>query len=73
MTVNVVEPLGSDMDVYMDTGKHNHVVARVEARSDLRAGSVVRLYVDLKRVHFFEPGETGMNLSLSKEPAHAIA
>jgi multiple sugar transport system ATP-binding protein len=73
MTVNVVEPLGSSMDIYMDTGMHNHVVARVEASSDLRAGSVVRLYVDVKRVHFFEPGETGMNLSLSNEPAHAIA
>jgi multiple sugar transport system ATP-binding protein len=73
MTVNVVEPLGNDMDIYMDTGLHNHVVARVEANSDLRAGSVVRLYVDSKRVHFFEPGDTGMNLSLSNEPAHAIA
>jgi multiple sugar transport system ATP-binding protein len=73
MTIHVVEPLGNDMDIYMDTGMHNHVVARVEASNDLQAGSVVRLYVDVKRVHFFEPGETGMNLSLSNEPAHAIA
>ena len=38
------------------------------------------VYVDLRKVHFFEPGETGMNLSLARravpmrlhEPTHAL-
>ena len=38
MFVNVVEPLGGNMDVYMSTAMHDHVVGRMEADSDLQAG-----------------------------------
>ena len=73
MRVNVVEPLGNNMDVYLSTGLNDHVVARVEAQPDLRPESKVTLYVDLRKVHFFDPGETGMNLSQTSEPIHALA
>jgi multiple sugar transport system ATP-binding protein len=73
LKVTVTEPLGNDMDVYMESNLNDRVVARVEATSGLRGDQNVTAYVDLKKVHFFEPGATGMNLSLSKEPAHAIA
>src|SRR5262245_27245933 len=33
--VSVTEPLGNDMDVYMSTPLHDHVVGRVEAQSGL--------------------------------------
>jgi multiple sugar transport system ATP-binding protein len=69
--LNVVEPLGSDMDVYMNTPLHDHVVGRVEAQSGLVVDKEATMYVDLRKVHFFEPGATGMNLSLVSEPAHA--
>ena len=71
--VNVIEPLGSDMDVYMSTALHDHLVGRVEATSGLQMGQEATVYVDLARVHFFEPGATGMNLSNAQEPAHAAA
>ncbi|WP_428939171.1 ABC transporter ATP-binding protein [Fontivita pretiosa] len=71
--LNVVEPLGNDMDLYMSTNLSPHVVGRVEAQSGLEANSQVTLYVDLRKVHFFEPGATGMNLSLVNETAHANA
>ena len=73
MTLNVVEPLGNDMDLYMNTSLHDHVVARVEAESGVKIGSQIDLYVDVRKVHCFEPGATGMNLSITTEPAHAIA
>jgi multiple sugar transport system ATP-binding protein len=73
VTVNVVEPLGSDMDVYMSTALHEHVVGRVPARSGLEIGKRTTVIVDAEKVHFFEPGATGMNLSLQSEPAHAVA
>ena len=68
--LNVIEPLGNDMDVYMDTTLHEHVVGRVEASAEYAAGGLsvnaaATVYVDLRKVHFFEPGATGMNLSLS--------
>jgi multiple sugar transport system ATP-binding protein len=71
--LNVVEPLGNDMDVYMSTELRDHVVARVEAVPGLEMGKETTMYVDLTKVHFFEPGATGMNLSLNNEPAHAVA
>ena len=73
MGVTVIEPLGNDMDVYMSTNLHKHVVARVEAQQGVLPNSAISMYVDLQKVHFFEPGVTGMNLSLAKESAHAVA
>jgi multiple sugar transport system ATP-binding protein len=76
--LNVIEPLGNDMDIYMDTTLHKHVVGRVEASAEYAAGGLnvnaaATVYVDLRKVHFFEPGATGMNLSLVNETAHAVA
>jgi multiple sugar transport system ATP-binding protein len=73
MQLNVIEPLGNDMDVYLATRLNDHVVGRVEATSGLAIGQEHDMYVDSRKVHFFEPGETGMNLSLTNEPAHANA
>jgi len=73
MVLNVIEPLGNDMDVYMHTRLHDHVVGRVEAQAGLQRDSEQTMFVDLRKIHFFEPGETGMNLSLKSEPAHALA
>jgi multiple sugar transport system ATP-binding protein len=73
MKVNVIEPLGNNMDVYLSTGLHDPVVARVEAQGGLRVDAQATLYVDLRKVHFFEPGVAGMNLSQTSEPIHAIA
>src|SRR5688572_2630239 len=73
--LNVVEPLGNDMDIYMATTLHDHVVGRVEAQEQgLDVNAQATVYADLRKVHFFEPGVTGMNLSLvQQESAHAVA
>jgi multiple sugar transport system ATP-binding protein len=76
--LNVIEPLGNDMDVYMSTRGHDQIVGRLEARMGMTAGTDMTVYVDLRKAHFFEPGDTGMNLSLetmspANEPAHALA
>jgi multiple sugar transport system ATP-binding protein len=86
MRLAMIEPLGSDVDLYLQSAGHGNVVARVEApagesASGWRVGSEVTVHVDLRRVHLFEPGETGMNLSLESNPsgrsatelAHAMA
>jgi multiple sugar transport system ATP-binding protein len=61
--LNVVEPLGNDMDVYAQTVFGNNIVARVEARSGLAPDQQIILYGDAQRIHFFEMGETGVNLA----------
>ncbi len=73
MELHVIEPLGNDMDMCLSTPLHPHVISRVEARPGVSPGSQIDVYVDLSKVHFFEPGVTGMNLSLSKEHHHAVA
>jgi len=70
--VNVIEPLGNDMDLYLSTPLHPHVVARVKSSSNVSGGGKKTMYVDLPKVHFFEPGVTGVNLS-RVEQAHAVA
>ena len=72
-TLNVMEPLGNNMDLYASTCLHDQVVARVEAQAGLQADSRMALFVDPHKAHFFAPGETGMNLCQTSEPAHALA
>ena len=74
--ISVIEPLGSNMDVYMRTSLHEQMIGRVEAQAGLAVESAATVHVDLRRIHLFEPGETGMNLCAEKmstatEPAHA--
>jgi hypothetical protein len=64
--------------LYMNTTLHEHVVGRVEATAGLQMDMQTTVYVDARRLHFFEPGETGMNLTLAGEAspvesAHAMA
>ena len=73
MNLTVIEPLGNDMDLYLSTTLHPHVVARVKAETGLGGIGKTTMYVDLPKVQFFEPGVTGVNLSLSAEQAHAVA
>ena len=63
VTLNVVEPLGNSMDVYMSTSLHDYVVGRTEAVVGLSMGAAT-VYADLRRAHFFEPGAVGQNLSV---------
>jgi multiple sugar transport system ATP-binding protein len=78
--VNVIEPLGSSMDVYMATALSDQLVGRVEASRDATGGLAVdgpaTVFVDPAKCHWFAPGETGMNLGLenlspSGELSHA--
>ena len=75
--VHVIEPLGRDMDVYMSSKLNDHIVARLEAdlaqKVGLQAEARVTMFVDPRKVHFFEPGDAGMNLSQTSEFSHAIA
>ena len=65
VTVQVVEPLGDKKDVYVSTEAHDHVCCRVDAHARVTEGERLAMHLDMRRVHFFEPGETGMNVSLN--------
>jgi len=78
MRVNVVEPLGDRMDVYLSTEQHPHVVARVEADSTTEPDTSMTVDLNTERVHFFEPDApdapayaSGVNLCLETEKSRA--
>jgi multiple sugar transport system ATP-binding protein len=77
VTLNLIEPLGGDMDVYMSTALHDAVVGRWPADAALSAGAAATVSVDPVKAHFFEPSEAGMSLSVEmvsgqSELAHAL-
>ncbi len=71
LRVDVVEPLGDVMDVYLYTSEHERVIARLKAQP-LAEGGKVSLHVDMTRTHLFEPGEHGRNLTASQAADAAV-
>ena len=79
--VVVLEPLGDKVDIYLSLGdNHGELMDRLlVCRADayefgkIRADDIISLFVDLSRVHVFEPGDNGMNVTLSQETGHAAA
>jgi multiple sugar transport system ATP-binding protein len=69
--ISVVEPLGEKMDIHCATPRHPDIVARVNAQHGLTAGRQLNLFLDVRKVHVFEPGQAGENLSLGRAPAEA--
>jgi multiple sugar transport system ATP-binding protein len=62
--IGVVEPLGDRVDLHCGTSRHPRIVCRTDPRCVIREGERVPLRVDMQRVHFFEPGEEGINIGL---------
>lgn len=53
-TVEVVEPMGNEMFVYLNTGRHT-LVARFASREEPKVNSRKDIVFDLSRAHFFDP------------------
>ncbi len=71
--VAVVEPLGNDMDAYIETPLHQHKIVRVEADPHLKGGVSATMFIDSTRAHVFEPGVVGRNLGLEMAPMSNVA
>jgi multiple sugar transport system ATP-binding protein len=53
VNVNVVEPMGSEQFVYLVSGE-NEFVARMDARSQIRAGQTIDIMLDMSHMHTFD-------------------
>ncbi len=71
--VSLVEPLGDRKDVYMTTTAHKNLVGRVDGRVSVVEGQELHMFIDMNRVHVFEPGELGMNVTATRDGAQASA
>ncbi len=52
-TVEVVEPMGNEIFAYVTTGK-TPIVARLSTREEIKPGSRIKLFIDVRRIHFFD-------------------
>jgi multiple sugar transport system ATP-binding protein len=64
-TVNVVEPVGNRTDVYLTHPSGQKFIAGIDPHTTLGVNNNVKLYLDLEKIHIFEPEETGRNVTLS--------
>ncbi|MGQ0569967.1 MAG: ABC transporter ATP-binding protein [Armatimonadota bacterium] len=52
--VEVHEPLGSDVILYLSSGQHS-IVARVDAHSQARMGQSAEVVLNMRKLHLFDP------------------
>jgi len=52
-SVDVTEPMGSEIYVYLTIGKYT-VNARVDAHSSVRVGTELKVFFDMKKMHIFD-------------------
>jgi multiple sugar transport system ATP-binding protein len=53
-SVEVHEPLGSDVILYLASGPHS-IVARVDAHSEARMGQQAEVVLNMRKLHLFDP------------------
>lgn len=77
MTVDVTEPLGNTMDVFLSNGELSNGgagdkgTARIKAEP-LEENSNIKLYLDQSKIHYFEPGKFGANITLPELAAVGV-
>ncbi len=65
-----LDQLAGDLDLEQSTGDESQLVARLDATSRVAEGQESEIWVDLRRIHLFDP-ETGESLSRRQAPAAA--
>jgi multiple sugar transport system ATP-binding protein len=63
MTVTLVQPLGDKMDIHLRTERHPRSIAHVDAHAEMRVGETIPICIDMRRAHFFAPGEPGERIA----------
>lgn len=69
--ITLVEPLGDRKDIYMTTAARKNLVGRVDGRVSVFEGQELTMFIDMNRVHLFEPGELGVNMTALREGARS--
>lgn len=63
-TVGIIEPLGDRMDVYLTTQTNEKLIANIDPHTKMNLDEKVAIYFDMNKVHIFELGDIGENVSL---------
>ncbi|NIA31506.1 MAG: TOBE domain-containing protein, partial [Actinobacteria bacterium] len=63
--VQIIEPLGDRMDVYLDTPDGTRFIANIDPHIAFKVGDSVRMHIDVEKIHIFELGDIGRNITLN--------
>jgi multiple sugar transport system ATP-binding protein len=63
-TVDIIEPLGNRVDIYLTDNTGTKFIASADPHIDINVHDVVKVYIDSDKIHIFEPGEAGKNITL---------
>jgi len=63
--VNVVEPVGNRMDVYLTHTTGHKFIASIDPHTKFQARDPMKMYLDTEKIQIFESEETGRNVTLS--------
>lgn len=63
-SVDVVEPLGDRKDVYLTADNGQKFIANLDPHIDIQMDQQVEMFMDIDKIHIFEPGDTGKNMKL---------
>ncbi len=64
VVVGIIEPLGDRMDVYLTTRADEKLVANIDPHTRMNVDEKVTIYIDINKIHIFEPGDAGKNICL---------
>jgi multiple sugar transport system ATP-binding protein len=64
-TVNVVELVGIRTDVHLINNNGKEFIVCINPYNKLTTNDVANIYIDLDKIHFFESGKTGKNITVS--------
>ncbi len=63
-TVNAVEHLGTRTDVHLTSETGPGFVTSIDPHLGLNVGDTVKIHIDLQKIHIFDSGEMGKNVTL---------
>jgi multiple sugar transport system ATP-binding protein len=65
--VDIVEPLGNRVDIYLTNNTDTKFIANTDPNININVQDVVTVHIDSEKIHIFEPGEAGRNITLSDD------
>lgn len=64
-TVDIIEPLGNRADIYLTNNTGIKFITKTDPHIEINVHEEVKVHIDSERIHIFEPGEAGKNITLS--------
>ncbi|MEA3226429.1 MAG: sn-glycerol-3-phosphate ABC transporter ATP-binding protein UgpC [Planctomycetota bacterium] len=65
-TVGLIEPVGARTDVHLANDTGQKFVTSIDPHAPPAVGDAANIYINLERIHIFEPEETGRNVTLAR-------